>query len=62
MKDTAETLLEKIQDELSLAVQMDLEHGVKWLNEAASRDFAKEFPLISKAISNILNMELEDQY
>ena len=58
----AERLLEKIQDELSGAVQLDLEQGVAWMNEAAHSDFAKEFPLISKAISTILKMELEDVY
>ena len=62
MADKAEKLLEKIQDDLSLAVQMDLERGVAWMNETAHSDFAKEFPLISKAISTILNMELEDVY
>jgi len=61
MCDKAEKLLAKLQDELSLAVQMDLERGVAWMNETAHSDFAKEFPLISEAIKNILSVDLEDQ-
>ena len=42
---------EKIRDAFSLAIQMDLEHGVQWMNEEASADFAKKYPKLCEALS-----------
>ncbi len=38
---------EAISDEYSSRLQGDLEHGVKWLNEAASEEFTKKYPELS---------------
>jgi hypothetical protein len=38
---------EAISDEYSSRLQNDLEHGVKWLNEAASEEFTKKHPELS---------------
>ena len=38
---------EEISDEYSSRLQGDLEHGVKWLNEAASEEFTKKYPELS---------------
>ena len=39
---------EKIEDEWSMCVQSDLEHGVKSLNEQAAKDWFKNYPEIAK--------------
>lgn len=39
--------IEEVQDEWQSALYGDLENGVKWLNEAASEKFAKDYPEIS---------------
>ena len=39
---------EQIEDEWSMCVQSDLEHGVKSLNEQATKDWFKNYPEISK--------------
>lgn len=49
--------LEEIKDMLWNALTSDLEHGVAWMNEEASRRFAAEYPDLSKAINDIMNME-----
>jgi hypothetical protein len=38
---------EAISDEYSSRLQGDLEHGVKWLNEAAGEEFTKKYPELS---------------
>jgi len=38
---------EAISDEYASRLQGDLEHGVKWLNEAASEEFTKKYPELS---------------
>ena len=43
---------ERIQDAISVALQGDLENGVKWLNEAASCKFRKEYPALAKLIGD----------
>jgi len=43
---------ERIQDAISIALQGDLENGVKWLNEAASCKFRKEYPALAKLIGD----------
>jgi hypothetical protein len=39
---------EQIEDEWSMCVQSDLEHGVKSLNETAAKEFHKNYPEIVK--------------
>jgi CCR4-NOT transcriptional regulation complex NOT5 subunit len=39
---------ERIEDEWSMCVQSDLEHGVKSLNEQAAKDWFKNYPEIAK--------------
>ena len=39
---------EAIEDEWSMCVQSDLEHGVKSLNEQAAKDWFKNYPEIAK--------------
>ena len=40
-------------DLLSDALQSDLEHGVKWLNEKASKEFHETYPMLYCAINQI---------
>jgi len=42
---------EKMREEFSIAVQIDLEHGVQWMNEEASAEFAKKYPNLCNALS-----------
>jgi hypothetical protein len=39
---------EQIEDEWSMCVQSDLEHGAKSLNERAAKDWFKNYPEIAK--------------
>mgnify|MGYP007032674090 FL=1 len=41
-------LLEKILDEWHMALYGDLEHGVAWLNEKASNEFADKYPNLNE--------------
>jgi hypothetical protein len=41
---TVEAEREAILDLLSDALQSDLEHGVKWLNENAAKEFEEKYP------------------
>tara|TARA_Y100001973_G_C5201486_1_gene338054 strand:- start:2723 stop:3244 length:522 start_codon:yes stop_codon:yes gene_type:complete len=47
--------IQQIQEQLSIAMQLDLERGVAALNELASKDFKDKYPLIAECISSILN-------
>ena len=49
--------IEQIQDMLSIAVQSDLEHGVRWLNEEAAKEFVAKYPEINKALNRIQEIE-----
>jgi len=49
--------LDDIQDLLSFALQGDLEHGVAFLNEKASEEFAATYPELNKAIGIIMDLE-----
>ena len=51
---------EKMRDEFSIAVQIDLEHGVRWMNEEASAEFAKRYPKLCDALSLLEEDEGED--
>ncbi len=42
--------LEQAADELAQALCDDCENGVKWLNEAASAKFAKDYPHLRAAL------------
>lgn len=54
--DTALSTSE-IQDKLSKALQSDLEHGVRWLNEKASKEFATKYPALLEALNEIQELE-----
>lgn len=47
-KKAVEAERERIQDEFSMSVQSDLEHGVKSLNEKAAKDFQANYPELNK--------------
>ena len=51
---TDNMILEEVKDKWFTALQGDLEHGVAWMNEEASREFTKRYPMIS-AFSEWLN-------
>lgn len=44
----------RISDELSGALQSDLENGVKWLNANAASEFQGKYPRLSKALSDAI--------
>ena len=52
--------LSELQDRLSYAIQADLENGVAWMNEYASKQFKKNYPDTAEMISLILNLETID--
>ena len=41
--DRVREALEAIADEYAMRLQSDLEHGVRWLNEKAARDFNQTY-------------------
>ena len=43
--------LSELQSKLSLAYQMDLEHGVAWINEQESVKFQKNYPDMAEMIA-----------
>lgn len=47
-KKAVESERHRIQDEFSMSVQSDLEHGVKSLNEKAAKDFQADYPELNK--------------
>ena len=51
----------ELHEELSTALQGDLENGVAWLNDLASREFKDKYPLLAKWIDKFNEMveELE---
>lgn len=44
---------ERLDDEISDAIQSDLENGAKWLNELAADDFKRKYPAINAILSRI---------
>jgi hypothetical protein len=52
-------LLLETQDTFSVALQLDLENGVAWLNDIASHEFHTKFPLISAAINDFMDLEVD---
>ena len=53
--------LKSIQDRLYEAMASDLEHGVAWLNDRASKEFASTYPQLCEAISEIMLTEDESE-
>ena len=49
--------LDDLQDALSLALQGDLENGVRWLNEEATAKFIQDYPSLNKVIGEIMDLE-----
>jgi hypothetical protein len=52
-----EAQLVTIQDMFSDALQSDLEHGVKWLNENASKEFHEKYPELTQALNRLSDMK-----
>ena len=52
--------LSELQSKLSLAYQMDLEHGVAWINEQETVKFQKNYPDMAEMIGIILDLETID--
>jgi len=48
-----ETQITTIQDMFSDALQSDLEHGVKRLNENASKEFHEKYPELTQALCRL---------
>jgi hypothetical protein len=46
-----------IQEMFSDALQSDLEHGVKCLNENASKEFHEKYPELTQALNRLSDME-----
>jgi hypothetical protein len=46
-----------IQEMFSNALQSDLEHGVKCLNENASKEFHEKYPELTAALRRLSDME-----
>jgi Asp-tRNA(Asn)/Glu-tRNA(Gln) amidotransferase C subunit len=51
-----ETQLATIQDMFSDALQSDLEHGVKCLNENASKEFHEKYPELTQALCRLSDL------
>lgn len=49
--------LDEIQEKFDIALQVDLEHGVKWMNEEASAKFAKEYPTVLNALGWLSDLD-----
>ena len=49
--------IETIKDKLAEALQSDLEHGVKWLNEQASKEFTSKYPQLVGVIEYIMKLD-----
>lgn len=56
-RDKWRTLIEKYQDRISFALQADLEHGVAWLNDAASQEFSEKYREIRKVLTAFMDVE-----
>jgi hypothetical protein len=52
-------LILETQDTFSVALQLDLENGVAWLNDITSHEFHTKFPLISAAINDFMDLEVK---
>ena len=52
-----ESRITTIQEMFSNALQSDLEHGVKFLNENASKEFHEKYPELTLALRRLSDME-----
>jgi hypothetical protein len=52
--DEKDTWIYNAQDDLSMALQSDLENGVGWLNALASKEFARSYPELNKWIEKFM--------
>lgn len=41
---------DEVLKEISDALQSDLEHGVKWLNEEAAEEFERKYPALNRVL------------
>lgn len=53
--------IHEVNDLLSEALQADLEHGVKWLNEEAGRRFTQDYPYLHEALVKIADAEYPEK-
>ena len=53
-----EAQIAKLQNLFSDALQSDLEHGVKWLNENASKEFHEKYPMLTQALNTLSDLEV----
>ena len=53
-------LLEQVSDRLDNALQSDLEHGLKSLNEQAAETFKRNYPALNNVITWINNLYMEE--
>jgi len=51
-----ESQLISIQEIFSDALQSDLEHGVKWLNDNAAKEFHEKYPALTEALQRLSDM------
>jgi hypothetical protein len=57
-KEVEQTIkLSDLQEQLSFALQLDMEAGSAWLNEQEVEKFAAKYPGINKVIGAILNLD-----
>lgn len=56
-----ENILDQIQTALNVAMQADLETGVKWNNEQAAERFRQYYPQLAHVLDNILEMKDESK-
>jgi hypothetical protein len=56
-------IIKKYQEDFLGAMAADLEHGVAWMNEEASKEFAKKYPELLKVLTRFYSlMDDEDGY
>jgi hypothetical protein len=49
--------LDDLRDAFSYALQADLEHGVAWMNEEASKEFNEKYPFLCVALQLVAELE-----
>lgn len=54
LSNAVRTEAEKWQEKFSDALQNDLEHGVKWLNEVASGEFRQGYPALNRVLLELM--------
>jgi hypothetical protein len=51
--------LSDLADEANIALQSDMEHGVRWINEQVVDEFQKNFPRIAKLLGDLCCADAE---